>query len=184
MLFNHVNGKCQMKIFTFSIVLILAGCIKQTNLPEGTIMSRQTEDIAAIKQLAEDWGAGWLSGDPEILLALLSDEPEPVLIMSSEDPIIGKEAIRELYQYVFENYTFASDENYTRTTDVEQMEVEVDGDLGYIWSRYTNTETPKAGGETIEDHGQSVYIVKRQHDGSWKFARLIVNRSQPSTDNQ
>ena len=143
-------------------------------------MSKHSEDIAAIRQLAEDWGAGWQTADLETLLALLSDEP--VLIMSSEDPIVGKAAIRELYQYVFENYTFASDENYTRMTKVEQIEVEVDGDLGYIWSKYKNTETPKAGGETIEDHGQSVYIVKRQNDGSWKFTRLIINRSQPSTD--
>ena len=110
-----------MKILPIIVVLILAGCIKQTNLPEGTIMSRQTEDIAAIKQLAEDWSAGWLSGDHETLLALLSDEP--VLIMSSDDPIIGKEAIRTLYQYVFENYTFTSDAEFIRTTDVEQMEV-------------------------------------------------------------
>lgn len=146
--------------------------------------TKQAADIAAIKQLAADWRAGWLAGDPETLLGLLSDEPEPVLIMSSQDPIIGKEAIRELHQYVFENYTFTSDENYTRTTDVEQMEVEVDGDLGYIWNKYTNTETPKAGGQTLEDHGQSVSIVRRQHDGSWKFARLIINRSQPTTNSQ
>ncbi|MHC4724437.1 MAG: YybH family protein [Planctomycetota bacterium] len=136
-----------MKVLPIIVVLILAGCIKQTNLPE---------DIAAIKQLAEDWRGGWLAGDAERLLSLLSDEP--VLIMSSEDPIIGKEAIRTLYQYVFENYTFTSDENYTRTSEVEQMEVEVDGDLGYIWSRYTNTETPKAG--------------------------LIATRSQPTTNSQ
>ena len=173
-----------MKVLPIIVVLILTGSTIQNNLPEDTIMSKQPEDIAAIRQLAEDWGAGWLSSNPETLLALLSDEPEPVLIMSSEDPIIGKEAIRELYQYVFENYTFASDENYTRTTDVEQMAVEVDGDLGYIWSKYTNTETPKGGGETIEDHGQSVSIVRRQDDGSWKFARLIINRSQPSTNSQ
>ncbi len=145
-------------------------------------MSKQPEDIAAIRQLSKDWRAGWGKGDTERLLGLMSDEP--VLIMSSEEAIIGKEAIRALYQYVFENYTCASDENYTRTTDVEQMEVEVDGDLGYIWSKYTNTETPKAGGETIEDHGQAVSIVRRQDDGSWKFARLIINRSQPSTDSQ
>ena len=171
-----------MKIFTITIVLLLAGCTRQTNMGEGTVMSKQPEDIAAIRQLAKDWHAGWLSGDYEALLGLLSDEP--VLIMSSQDPIIGKEAIRTLYEYVLENYTFASDAEFTRTSDVEQMEVEVDGDLGYIWSRYTNTETPKAGGETIEDHGQSVSIARRQHDGSWKFARLIINRSQPSTDNQ
>ncbi|MHC4688843.1 MAG: YybH family protein [Planctomycetota bacterium] len=146
-----------MKVLPIIVVLILAGCIKQTNLPEDTIMSKQPEDIAAIRQLAEDWRGGWLAGDAETLVALLSDEP--VLIMSSEDPIIGKEAIRELYH-------------------------EVDGDLGYIWSRYTNTETPKAGGETIEDHGHSVLIVRRQHDGSWKIARLIATRSQPTTNSQ
>ena len=171
-----------MKILPIIVVLMFAGCIKQANVRKDTIMSKQTEDITAIKQLAADWHAGWLTGDPETLLDLLSDEP--VLIMSHEPAIIGKEAIRTLYQYVFENYTFTSDENYTRTSDVEQMEVEVDGDLGYIWSRYTNTETPKAGGETIKDHGQAVSIVRRQHDGSWKFARLIINRSQPSTDSQ
>jgi uncharacterized protein (TIGR02246 family) len=101
-----------MKILPIVIVLILSGCIKQTNSPEGTIMSKQPEDIAAIKRLAEDWRAGWLAGDPETLLALLLDEP--VLIMSSEDPIIGKEAIRALYQYVFENYTFARASTRTR----------------------------------------------------------------------
>jgi uncharacterized protein (TIGR02246 family) len=160
-----------------------SGWTSQTNLPEGTTMSQQQpEDIAAIEQLAKDWRAGWLAGDPEALLALLSDEP--VLIMSSEDPIVGKEAIRALYQYVFANYTFTSDAEFTRTSDVERMEVEVDGDLGYIWSKYTNTETPKGGGQTLEGHGQSVSIVRRQHDGSWKSARLIINRSQPSTNSQ
>ena len=54
--------------------------------------------------------------------------------MSHEPAIVGKEAIRTLYQYVFENYSFSSDENYTRMIDVEEMEVEIDGDLGYIWS--------------------------------------------------
>jgi uncharacterized protein (TIGR02246 family) len=137
---------------------------------------------AAIEQLAADWRAGWLAGDPDTLLALLSDEP--VLIMPSEAPIIGKEAIRTLDQYVFEKHTFTSDENYTRTSNVEQIEVEVDGDSGYIRSKYTDTETPRAGGKTLEDHGQSVAIVRRQQDGSWKFARLIINRSQPSTNSQ
>lgn len=180
---NRLNEKSQMKVFSvITVVLMFAGCTKQANVRKDIIMSKQPEDITAIEQLAENWRAGWLSGDPETLLSLLSDEP--VLIMSSQDPIIGKEAIRQLYQYVFENYTFTSDENYIRTTDVERIEIEVDGDLGYIWSRYKNTETPKAGGETIEDHGQSVSIVRRQHDGSWKFTRLIINRSQPSTDSQ
>jgi uncharacterized protein (TIGR02246 family) len=175
--------KSYMKIFPIVfIALILAGCKAQTNLPGGSTMSNQPEDIAAINQLIADWGAGWRNGDPNTLLSLLSDEA--VLIMSSEDPIVGKEAIGQLYQYVFENYSFSSDENYTRTTEVEQMKVEVDGDLGHIWSKYKNTETPKGGGETIEDHGNQVYIVKRQQDGCWKIDLMIANRSQPASENQ
>jgi len=124
--------------------------------------------------LAEDWHAGWLTGDPETLLALYADEP--VLIMSYEPAVIGKEAIRTLYEYVFENYTF--------TGNGEQLEVEVVGDLGYFWSTYTATATPKAGGEPIKDHGNQVFIVRRQHNGSWKIARLIANRDQPPTNSQ
>lgn len=37
------------------------------------------------------------------------------------------------------------------------------------------TATPKVGGEPIEDEGKSVFIVRRQTDGSWKIARLIAN---------
>ncbi|MHC4755687.1 MAG: YybH family protein [Planctomycetota bacterium] len=155
---------------------MLSGCIKQANVRKDTIMSKQTEDITAIKQLAEDWRTGWLTGDYEALLALLSDEP--VLIMSHEPAIIGKEAIRTLYQYVFENY------NFENQSIAAETEVEVDGDLGYLWSSYTTTDMPKAGGEPIKEHGHSVWIVKRQHDGSWKIARMVATRDQPTTNSQ
>jgi hypothetical protein len=58
-----------LKTLPLIIVLMIAGCARQTNLSEGTTMSKQPEDIAAIKQLAEDWRAGWLAGDHETLLA-------------------------------------------------------------------------------------------------------------------
>lgn len=55
------------------------------------------------------------------------------------------------------------------------MEVEVSCDLGYFWSSYTLTATPKAGGDSITDDGKSVFILRRQPDHSWKIARLIDN---------
>jgi len=137
-------------------------------------MARQTQDVAAIKQLAEDWHAGWLASDAGALLALYADDP--VLMPQNQPAVIGREAIRSLYQSVFEEFTVEG--------GGELLEVEVAGDWGYFWSTYTLTATPKAGGEPIEDNGKSVFIVRRQPDGSWKIARLIANSDQPPASSQ
>jgi len=134
-----------------------------------TDMARQTEDIAAIKQLAEDWHAGWLASDAAALVALYADDP--VLMPQNQPAVIGRDAIRSLYQSVFEDFTV--------TGGGELLEVEVAGDRGYFWSAYTLTATPRAGGESIADIGKSVFIVRRQPDSSWKIARLIANSDQP-----
>ncbi len=142
---------------------------EQETSESATRMTSHAEDLAAVKQLAKDYRAAWLTDDPEALLALYADDA--VLMLTNEPPLIGKEALRTLYQYVFENYT--------STGSGKQLEVEVGGDLGYIWSTYTATSTPKAGGEPIKDRGNSVFIVRRQRDGSWKVARDIWNSDNP-----
>jgi len=136
-------------------------------------MARQSEDRDAIKQLTEDWSAGWRAGDVEALLSLYADEP--VLMPQNQPAVVGKEAIRSLYQSVFEEFTVNGEDRL--------MEVEVSGDWGYVWIAYTLTATPKAGGEPTEDQGKSVFIVRRQHDDSWKIARLIDNSDRPQADN-
>lgn len=128
-------------------------------------MTKQSEDIEAIKQLAEDWRSGWLAGDADALLSLYADDP--VLMPSGQPAVFGKDAIRPLYQSVFKDYAIKS--------ETRLMDTEVSGDLGYFWSTYKLTATPKAGGESFEEEGKSVFIVKREHGGAWKIARLIDN---------
>lgn len=128
-------------------------------------MTKQSEDIEAIKQLAEDWRSGWLAGDADALLSLYADDP--VLMPSGQPAVFGKDAIRPLYQSVLKEYLFKS--------QTRLMDTEVSGDLGYFWSTYKLTATPKAGGESFEEEGKSVFIVKREHGGAWKIARLIDN---------
>ena len=82
----------------------------------------------------------------------------------------GKEEIRRLYQAVFKEVTIKSEGTV--------MEVEASGDWGYFWSTYKLTATPRAGGETIESEGKSLFVVKRQPDGTWKIARLMDNSSR------
>ena len=131
-------------------------------------MSRWSEDIQAIKQLAADWRSGWLAGDVDALLSLYADEP--VLMPQSQPAVSGKDAIRPLYQAVLKEVAI--------TSEGTLMEVEVSGDWGYFWSTYRLTATPKAGGETIESEGKLLYIVQRQPGGAWKIARLIDNSSR------
>ncbi len=127
-------------------------------------MNRNSEDIAAIRKLAEDWRAGWLTGDVDALLALFTDDP---VVMPWGQPVVrGKEAIRPLYKMVFKDYAIRS--------ETTLAEVEVSGDLGYFWAGYKLRATPKAGGEAIEEEGKSLFIVRRER-GSWKIARLMDN---------
>ncbi|MHC4489424.1 MAG: YybH family protein [Planctomycetota bacterium] len=94
----------------------------------------------------------------------------------NQPAVVGKEAIRSLYQSVFEEFTVKG--------SGKLLEVEAAGDRGYFWSTYTLTATPKAGGEPIEDGGKSVFIVRCQHGGSWKIAHLIANSYRPPSNSQ
>ena len=134
-------------------------------------MAKQSDDIEVIKQLAEDWRSGWLAGDAEALLSLYADDP--VLMPSGQPAVFGKDAIRPLYQSVLKEYIFKS--------QTRLMDIEASGDLGYFWSTYKLTATPKAGGESFEEEGKSVFIVKRQHGGAWKISRLIDNSDRAPT---
>ncbi len=130
-----------------------------------TPMTRQSEEVVAIKKLAKDWSTGWNSSDTEALLSLYTDDP--ILMPQGQPVVIGKNAIRSVYQSFFNEFTVKG--------KGKVVEVVVSGDLGYFWSSYTLTATPKAGGEQIKDEGKSVFIVRRQDNNSWKITRLIDN---------
>lgn len=132
-------------------------------------MSGRNKDIQAIKQLAADWRAGWLAGDADLLLSLWG--PKPVVLPQDQPAVVGKEAIRKAYQSVLKEFDIKS--------KGKVVEVEASGDLGYIWSTYKLTATPKAGGKPIQSAGKSLFIVKRQPGGAWKVARLMDNSDGP-----
>ena len=139
-------------------------------------MKKQNEDIEAIKQLAETWRSGWLAADADLLLSLYADEP---VLMPQDQPVVaGKGAIRPLYEAVLKEFDFRSEGSV--------KEVVVSGDMGYFWSAYTLTATPKAGGEPMKVTGKSLFIVKREPGGAWKIARLMDNSDgvMPGQDKQ
>ena len=155
--------------------------------------AERAEDFAAVKKLANDYAAAWEKGDPEILLDCYSDDA--VVIMSHEDPIVGKDALRELYQHVFASQKTGEEgggmasmaeavglnpDDYTWTTEGEGGEPDVSGDLAYLWSTYATVATPNPGvdGVLIRDSGVSILIMRRQVDGAWKVALMMATRGE------
>jgi uncharacterized protein (TIGR02246 family) len=190
---NTNNAVSTVLVMTI-VFLSLSGCDgPESGSSEDPMKTENTEDIAAVKKLAEDYTAAWAKGDPEILLACYADDA--VVIMSYEEPIVGKEALRELYEHVFAAQKTEEEgggeasmaeaiglnpDDYTWTTEGDGGKPEVSGDLGYLWSTYASVATPKPGvdAEPIRDSGASLLIVRRQEDGAWKVALKMDTRGE------
>jgi uncharacterized protein (TIGR02246 family) len=131
-------------------------------------MKKQREDVEAVNQLLQSWHKGWENSDINALLGLFTDDP--VLMPQGQPVVKGMEAIRSLYEAFFETYSVKGE------CTVE--DIEVSGDLGYIWVSYTLTATPKMEGEEINENSKSVFIVRRQAGNAWKIARLMDNSNR------
>ena len=57
-------------------------------------------------------------------------------------------------------------------------EIQVHGDLGLDRGTYTQTLTPKGGGEGNREFGNYLWIYSRRSDGRWEFSRVMWNTSQ------
>ncbi len=131
-------------------------------------MADQSDDVKAIRQLVHDWHDGWQNSDIESILSLFAEYP--VLLPQGRPPVSGRKEIRSLYQSFFKVFTVKGE------CDIEELEVS--GDLGYIWVNYTLTATPLAGGKQIEEDSKTIFIVRRQLDNTWKISRLIDNSNR------
>ena len=187
-----------MKLASIVPLVVMVGIAtaamsQEKKIAEESKKADHADDLAAVKQLSKDYAAAWAKGDPELLLACYADDA--VVILSHEDPIVGKEALRELYEHVFASQKTEEEgggeasmgeaigfnpEDYTWTTEGDGRKPDVSGDLGYLWSAFATVATPKPGvdAEPIRDSGVSLLIVRRQEDGAWKVALMMATRGE------
>lgn len=60
------------------------------------------------------------------------------------------------------------------------MQPDVGGDWAFAWETDSFFLVPQAGGAPIQMHGKGMSILKRQPDGSRRFARGINNTPPPA----
>ena len=119
--------------------------------------------------MVDQWLNAFNAGDASALSSLYADD---AVGMGPEGPHnFGRDAMREVFVGLFE------ESSHTETATVE--EVEVLGDMAFVWGTWRDLATPIAGGDVEEADGDWLWILRRQPNGRWLIARHISNRTLP-----
>jgi uncharacterized protein (TIGR02246 family) len=131
----------------------------QTPLP-------QQDDKQAIQTLTEDWVAAVRTKDIARLTNMVTEDA--VFLPPGFPAIRGKQGVEAMYTSFFRQFS-----SVEQTASLE--EVEVAGDWAFAWGTESFNLVPQASESQIHMQGKGMSILRRQPDGSWKFARGINN---------
>ena len=160
-----------LAVLALALFLTQVGCTRPAGESdtESDASTRRTDDVQAILELEQGVFDAQIAGDFEAWLGFFTDDA--VVMVPNLPALMDKAAIRRWNAPYFEQYHLHEES--------DSREVEVSGDWGYIRAHWIWTLTPKDGGEVVKDTGNSIWIVRRQPDGSWKISRGIYNSENP-----
>jgi len=164
--------KSLMIIFLVFLLCFAFGCKKGEEVAEGPEIGVDVEaDVTALKNMLDEWVVLFNAGDFEKLVTFYY--AEDIVDMTDNQPIIkGREAILAQYKK-------GRDESDQICDSSTAEDVRVSGDLAFVRGNDTYTNTPKDGGESVNEDLKWVGIFERQPDGSWKCICEISNSNLP-----
>ncbi len=133
---------------------LLFGCTQEMAKPSAE------EDVAAIKELINQYLAGGNAGSLDLFLAAWTEDA--IRMESDFHAIVGKDAIREHFTPPFEMFDI-------QLRTYGEIQVEVDEDIAFAHANYILSLTAKGTDSTTHFDGKFLDIYKRQADGSWKI---------------
>jgi uncharacterized protein (TIGR02246 family) len=122
-------------------------------------------DQSQIRSLSQAWIDATRTKDISRLLSMIVEDA--VFLPPGSPPVKGRAEIASMFR------TFFSQCDAEQTVTLE--EVEISGDLAFCWGAETLKATRVSGGPPRFMRGHGLSILRRQPDGSWKFARGINN---------
>jgi uncharacterized protein (TIGR02246 family) len=125
-------------------------------------------DVEAIKKITDDFNAAINAGNIDKLVSLYTDDA--VRIPPNKPPLVGKEAIRSLFQEQLDQFTVQNEGII--------VDLKVSGDLAFVRGSWTSINTPKTGGEPLKYNGSFVSVFQQQPEGSWKVICNIWSNEQ------
>lgn len=127
-------------------------------------VQEKVDPIADFKKVVFAVEEAAKAGDVDRLMQFYADDV--VTMLPGMPPLKGKEAVRADWQNFFNTYTLKRDSKL--------VYIDVSGDSAVRRMEWTNTLTPKAGGEQIVDTGTCVVGFKKV-GGEWKIAWEIAS---------
>ena len=127
-------------------------------------------DLAAIRGTDSGFTTAAEAGNAAGVAAMYL--PDAHLMPPNAAAIQGRDAIEKFWGGLLGAYQI----QFSVTSD----EVEGRGDLAYARGHYTLDGTPKAKGAPIHDEGKFLEILRRQADGSWRYAVDMYSSDLPA----
>lgn len=122
-------------------------------------------DLAAIEKLHRADVEATLTQDPSLLINLWSDDC--VKLGVPGPAVVGKKALQEVYEKFRADYPDFKVLKYA--PDVKDVQI-ADG-WAIEWVYYEATYKMSAKDNPVSMRRKDLRVLKRQSDGSWKFAR-------------
>ena len=122
-------------------------------------------DQDRIRSLSQAWIEAMRAKDIDRVLSMIEDNA--VFLPPGSPPVRGRDEVTKML------HTF-----YSRCNPEQSIafgEIQICGDWAFTWGQETMTATPVSGGPPLTMRGHGLSILRRQPDGSWKFARGINN---------
>lgn len=117
-----------------------------------------------IQDLLQTYQRGLNEGDVDLVRRVYADDA--VFIGQPFPTATGVDAILALYADLLSKLDFR--------IEFEVLEVELDGNLGFIRTQSVGTIVPKGQPPGATERNREVFVVKKI-DGTWKFYRYIFN---------
>jgi uncharacterized protein (TIGR02246 family) len=120
-----------------------------------------TPDEKAIRQLVADWMTASLANDIDKLGTMLAEDV--IFFRAGQPPMKGRDTFLKLAR---ENKNKMSVKGHAET-----QEVQVVGDVAYMWNRLSITVSPHDGSAPFTKTGETLSVLRKEPSGRWVLAR-------------
>jgi ketosteroid isomerase-like protein len=145
----------------FLAITIVAGIAGASSATQRSV----SEDLAGIERLHEQDKAATLTDSADQLAKLWDKD---AVRFSADRPAEIGAAVIYAHDKQWEN---SSGREHSLCGDMEVQDVRIAGDWAFEWG-YFSYKIAK-GDKTSIQYGKSMRVMKRQSDGTWRFARVM-----------
>jgi ketosteroid isomerase-like protein len=121
------------------------------------------EVLQAVRRAINEWRDSINAGDIDRVLNVTADEFE--IMLPGQPALVGEKARDMFRDLLGQNTAYAE--------PWSNEEIILCGEWAIQRLTYHVTFTPKKGGASLTEHGDSIHIFRRQSNGTWRLAKDI-----------